>query len=712
MGGSGSKERFIGHTSEINDLAFSLDGNFLASSAVGDKKVLLWDLPNRQRVLGGKLLGHSANVNVLAFSPNSKLLASGSTDHSIRLWAPQPAQACGHLQGHEGAVHTIAVKSDSKTLVSGSEDRTVGVWDLTSSTLIQRMDGHEGCIRLCRFSPDEGLVASASADRTVRLWDPRVPAAVATLTGHTDPVWTCVFSPDGATLVTTCGDRLVKIWDRNIRIWDIKQRKVLRSLNGHTDYVTSASFSTDGSMLATSSADRSVQLWHLRTQQPPTKLSGHKSCVTTCRFSNDGVLLASASEDATVRVYDARTRDIVQVIQDHTGPVRVCKFSPDGSLLASGSADKAIHVAYTQSMRQSIQLPMAAVSPKIPTSPSASHERAASVSTRLKTGEFKEVPYEALVQATNSWSDKNRLGNGGFGTVFSGELDGMGIAVKRLESAGEQGPREFLAEVTVLSRYRHRNVVSLLGSSVDGAALCLVYELMDGGSLADVLSEVRAGRGDFSWVDRLRIALDAARGLEFVHTAFQDPLLHLDFKSANVLLSAQPGKGDVVAKVGDFGLAQFMQASTASLQVTHVTMTRLAGTSAYIDPVYEQTGKAAPSSDIYSLGVMLLELLTGREPIGLVADAREHIMDTNAVSELADPKAEWPDHVSAAVCTLALDCTRMKRQRRPTTSEVVHRLEELIPVARRESTLSIPRVEPRTERRDSREPVVERQSPT
>jgi len=469
---------------------------------------------------------------------------------------------------------------------------------------------------------------TTSADKTVRFWDYRQKQCAGVLTGHSDPVWTCAVSCDGVTVASACGALEQKVWDRNIRLWDLRTFKMTRSLNGHSNWVSSLAFSPDGTVLASGSEDTNVALWHLRAHSSPSHMSGHTGRVNVVTFSSDGVLLASASEDKTVRLYDMRTRELVAAFKPHRAAVRVAKFSPDSHTLTTASPDKSAKLVITTPYRFSIQLPSTTQSTttskkSMRTSRSrASTPQVPIIREKLQYGTFVEIPYKTLETATNSWSEANKLGLGGFGGVYKGILDDIPIAVKRLEVGGEQGAREFLAEIGVLSKYRHRCIVSLLGSSVDGASLCLVYELMPGGSVSDLLAKCRRNETKFSWIDRVMIALDAAQGLEYVHSAQPYPLLHLDFKAANVLLSCVPGPQRAHAKVGDFGLAQFMN-KTGDSHATHVTMTRLAGTSAYIDPAYEQSGQAAPSSDVYSfvcdvLIVLWLLIIAGSNAFGVV----------------------------------------------------------------------------------------------
>ncbi|WRX19322.1 Serine-threonine/tyrosine-protein kinase [Theobroma cacao] len=211
-----------------------------------------------------------------------------------------------------------------------------------------------------------------------------------------------------------------------------------------------------------------------------------------------------------------------------------------------------------------------------------------------------------ILEGTNHFCKTNIIGDGGFGTVYKATLpSGKTVAVKKLSQAKTQGHREFIAEMETLGKVKHQNLVPLLGYCSLGEEKLLVYEYMVNGSL-DLWLRNRSGALDaLDWSKRFKIAMGAARGLAFLHHGFIPHIIHRDIKASNILLSE-----DFEAKVADFGLARLISACE-----THVS-TDIAGTFGYIPPEYGQSGRSTTKGDVYSFGVILLELVTGKEPTG------------------------------------------------------------------------------------------------
>ncbi|KAK1323520.1 Proline-rich receptor-like protein kinase PERK4 [Acorus calamus] len=211
--------------------------------------------------------------------------------------------------------------------------------------------------------------------------------------------------------------------------------------------------------------------------------------------------------------------------------------------------------------------------------------------------------YDELAVATGGFSQANLLGQGGFGYVHKGVLpNGKEIAVKQLKSGSGQGEREFQAEVDIISRVHHRHLVSLVGYCITGQKRVLVYEYVPNGTLEYHLHG--KGRPTMDWPTRLKIALGSAKGLAYLHEDCHPRIIHRDIKAANILLDY-----NFEAMVADFGLAKL-----SSDNYTHVS-TRVMGTFGYLAPEYASSGKLTEKSDVFSFGVMLLELITGRRPV-------------------------------------------------------------------------------------------------
>ncbi|XP_072979004.1 putative leucine-rich repeat receptor-like serine/threonine-protein kinase At2g19230 [Typha angustifolia] len=287
--------------------------------------------------------------------------------------------------------------------------------------------------------------------------------------------------------------------------------------------------------------------------------------------------------------------------------------------------------------------------------------------------ESRQFMYIELENITKKFSCT--LGKGGFGTVFLGSLkDGTEVAVKMCSLTSEQAPNMFLAEVKNLSRVRHRNLVSLVGYCMDRGCLAVVYEYMPLGSLEDHLRG-KAGIGRaLSWAERLQIVLDAAQGLDYLYNGCPMPIVHRDVKSSNILLGQ-----NLEAKVSDFGLSK---AFHSDLQ-THVSMTALAFSPGYVDPVCLQSWKFNEKTDVYSFGVVLLEIITGEPPIQRVGDV--HIIERaqlrfgqGDIDAIVDPRLQRMYNTDSVwkVAELAMKCTTKAINQRPKMAEVVTQLRE------------------------------------
>ncbi|XP_062159537.1 probable serine/threonine-protein kinase PBL28 isoform X2 [Alnus glutinosa] len=289
-----------------------------------------------------------------------------------------------------------------------------------------------------------------------------------------------------------------------------------------------------------------------------------------------------------------------------------------------------------------------------------------------------------MEEATNSFSDENFLGKGGFGRVYRGALrSGEVVAIKKMELPpfkAAEGEHEFRVEVDILSRLDHPNLVSLIGYCADGKHRFLVYEYMHNGNLQDHLNGI--GEAKMDWPKRLRVALGAARGLAYLHSssAVGIPIVHRDFKSTNVLLDA-----NFEAKISDFGLAKLMPEG----QETYVTV-RVLGTFGYFDPEYTSTGKLTLQSDVYAFGVVLLELLTGRRAVdlnqgpndqNLVLQVRNILNDRKKLRTVIDPELNRSSYTMesiAMLANLASRCVRIESSERPSMADCVKEIQGII----------------------------------
>ncbi|XP_019057898.1 PREDICTED: U-box domain-containing protein 35-like [Tarenaya hassleriana] len=269
---------------------------------------------------------------------------------------------------------------------------------------------------------------------------------------------------------------------------------------------------------------------------------------------------------------------------------------------------------------------------------------------------YRRYSIKEIEDATECFSDGLKIGEGGYGPVYKAILDHTAVAIKILKSDVSQGLRQFHQEIEVLSCMRHPNMVILLGACPEYG--CLVYEYMENGTLEDRLF-CKDDTPPLTWRTRFRIAAEIATGLLFLHQAKPEPLVHRDLKPANILLD-----GHFVSKISDVGLARLVPSSVAD-SYSHYHMTAAAGTFCYIDPEYQQTGMLGVKSDLYSFGVVLLQILTARPPIGL-SHKVEQAIENKRFREILDPNIQdWPIKETLALARLALQCCELRKKDRP-----------------------------------------------
>ncbi|XP_078149445.1 putative LRR receptor-like serine/threonine-protein kinase At1g51860 [Carex rostrata] len=277
--------------------------------------------------------------------------------------------------------------------------------------------------------------------------------------------------------------------------------------------------------------------------------------------------------------------------------------------------------------------------------------------------------YNDLQKITNDF--KNRIGMGGFGCVYLGQLEnGPQVAVKMLAQSSKQGVKEFLAEAQNLARVHHKNLVSLTGYCIDENCMALVYEYMQEGNLHHKLKD---NETPLSWKQRLQIAYESALGLEYLHKACNPPLIHRDIKTSNILLNA-----NLEAKIADFGLSRTFDNDA----ISHVS-TRIVGTPGYLDPEYYLSNQLSVKSDVFSFGVVLLEIITGRPPNcadlgGNLVQWVHQKLTGGDIESVVDPRMQGKYDINSVwkVTELACRCTAPTSSQRPTMNAVVAELNE------------------------------------
>ncbi|KAM0039655.1 putative protein kinase RLK-Pelle-LysM family [Helianthus debilis subsp. tardiflorus] len=278
-----------------------------------------------------------------------------------------------------------------------------------------------------------------------------------------------------------------------------------------------------------------------------------------------------------------------------------------------------------------------------------------------------EFSYEELSKATNDFSLGNKIGQGGFGSVYYAELRGERAAIKKMDM---QASKEFLAELKVLTHVHHKNLVRLIGYCVKGSHF-LVYEYIENGNLSQHLHG--SGMDPLSWSSRVQIALDSARGLEYIHEYTVSVFIHCDIKSANILIDK-----NFHGKVADFGLTRLTDVGSRS---------RLRGTFGYMSPEYVQYGDVSPKVDVFAFGVVLYQLISAKTAIikangsdgelkGLIALFDEVLSQTDledGLVKMIDPRLgdNYPLDSVHKMAQLAKACTHEDPQRRPHMRSIV-----------------------------------------
>jgi Leucine-rich repeat (LRR) protein/preprotein translocase subunit SecG len=293
---------------------------------------------------------------------------------------------------------------------------------------------------------------------------------------------------------------------------------------------------------------------------------------------------------------------------------------------------------------------------------------------------LRKLTFAHLLEATNGFSAESLIGSGGFGEVYKAQLkDGCVVAIKKLIHVTGQGDREFMAEMETIGKIKHRNLVPLLGYCKIGEERLLVYEYMKWGSLEAVLHDRAKGGGSkLDWAARKKIAVGAARGLAFLHHSCLPHIIHRDMKSSNVLLDE-----NFEARVSDFGMARLVNALD-----THLSVSTLAGTPGYVPPEYYQSFRCTTKGDVYSYGVILLELISGKKPIdpsqfgddnNLVGWAKQLLREKRS-NEILDPELMTQQSGEAELfqyLRIAFECLDDKPFRRPTMIQVMAMFKEL-----------------------------------
>ncbi|KAJ9164112.1 hypothetical protein P3X46_023728 [Hevea brasiliensis] len=284
---------------------------------------------------------------------------------------------------------------------------------------------------------------------------------------------------------------------------------------------------------------------------------------------------------------------------------------------------------------------------------------------------WERYTLKELLQATNNFHNNNKIGEGGFGSVYWGRTSkGVEIAVKRLKAMTAKAEMEFAVEVEILGRVRHKNLLGLRGFYAGGDERLIVYDYMPNHSLITHLHGQLASDCLLDWTRRMNIAIGSAEGLLYLHHKANPHIIHRDIKASNVLLDKE-----FQAKVADFGFAKLIPDG-----VTHLT-TRVKGTLGYLAPEYAMWGKVSENCDVYSFGILLLEIISAKKPLeklpggvkrDIVQWATPYIQK-GAFDHIADPRlnGKFDRTQLKSAIMVAMRCTESNPENRPNMMEVV-----------------------------------------
>lgn len=404
---------------------------------------------------------------------------------------------------------------------------------------------------------------------------------------------------------------------------------------------------SDERLVAVEAPANRLRVWQSDTGRLMIELLSCEGPIVAVGMTEGRIAVASGTSTKHVHIYDVASGALVA---DHALDADESVSTAIGRLLGRDSARPNVPIA---------EAPAAQLAPASP-----------------PIGPPACLKWPEVALLTENFSRDRVLGEGGFGRVYRAQFRNVNVAIKVLQAGNLQGDREFEAEVATLSQLRHRNIIALLGWSCGGSSgeRALVYQLAPNGSVRERL-DCKDHEAPLSWPQRLSIAVDVARAMDYLQTAVpQQPVFHLDLKSDNILLDAQ-----MVAKVGDFGLNRRMTIPTDAIGYLHTETIR--GTLGYICPEYRDRGRVCRTTDVYSYGIVVMELLTARIPDGydLCAIVRRAMRPPrSSIASLLDARLE-PLHADRlaeanAAAALSVRCTELSRLDRPIFSTILFEL--------------------------------------
>ncbi|OAX34914.1 WD40 repeat-like protein [Rhizopogon vinicolor AM-OR11-026] len=561
------------------------------------------------------LRGHTDCVWSVAFFHHGRWVITGSGDGTLKIWEVQDGTCIGEpFEGHEGIVASISISPDDRRIVTGGQDERIIIWDVGSrQKVLEPPVKHTDWANAVCLSPDGKRFASAG-DKRVIVWDAETGTELATFAGHRKEVLTVAFSPDGLKLSSGSADHTIRVWHAN-------NAELLLEINAHQDWVKMVVWSPDGQQLVSSSADLTVKFWDAcNGDQIGQPCTGHTSRIDSVALAPDASFIATASLDGTARLWSTKTRQQIGPSFPHAYGAYCVAISPDGKLLVCGDMDR---YASIWSIEGTLELHEEQENEK--------EELEAEQRQYLARASHSQVPPEAILQDLTAYITKvedHPVARGGFGEIWKCiyETDGrhIDVAVKALvvyvsDEAMEKKSRRIRRELRTCAKLKHQNILPVYGYTYNfGLLMAIVSPWADYGNLTTYIDNEDAM---LDAVRRFQLLTDITAGLKYLHA---NNVIHGDLNGPNVLIH-----GDGTACLADFGLSlvysEVISASVASWTSSFHGNFRWLAPELIGEPEDELPVRPNESSDIYSFGGIMLQVLTSKIPyyyLGEVAVSR------------------------------------------------------------------------------------------
>lgn len=357
----------------IQAVAFSPDESTIAVAQY--ETIVIWDI---EAGMQDSFNGHTSMINSIDYSPNGEYLVSSDMEGAIYIWSMVLGKLIRRLDGPNNEFNKVSFSPNGKYILTACSNNNIYIWDAQTGEEVKKMEGHAHCVASAVYSPDGTHIVSASWDHTVRVWNSETGEEIKKLEGHTDGVNSAVFSPDGKYIVSTSVDKTIRLWyaepieeyklldnekltgtgkqvifnhdgtkiisisysdycDNIIQIWDAETRQEIRRLIGHEGTINSIALSPNKQHVASASSDKTIRIWNIETGKLIKQINGHENSVYAIAYSPDGKLLVSASSDKTIRIWNTATGMEIKRIASYEEYIPSITFSPDSKSIAAAS---------------------------------------------------------------------------------------------------------------------------------------------------------------------------------------------------------------------------------------------------------------------------------------------------------------------------------------------------------------------------------------